>query len=74
MATFTRFHTARKQYRCIGSGIDTCRRTIEPGDRYARVVATPDHDGMGNERWWRLRECLPCAAFYGHPDPAAVTS
>jgi hypothetical protein len=38
-----------------------CHAKIEPGTRYLEHVASPDHDDLGNEGWWRLAECIPCA-------------
>lgn len=72
MATFETFHTSRKVRRCESERGGDCTRQIEPGQRYCLSVLTPNHDGLGNEGWWRMRLCAPCATFYGHKDSAMV--
>lgn len=51
--------TARKHHKC------PCLRTIKPGERYLVHVASPNHDDLGNERWWRVPECGACARQSG---------
>ena len=65
----TTARTSRKQRAC-----SRCFREIKPGDVYAEHVASPDHDGMGNQKWWRIAECLPCCATCGRPVAKAVSA
>lgn len=39
-------------------------RPIQPGDQYVEHVASPQHDVLGNTKWWRSAECLGCATLY----------
>ena len=50
--------TSRKFHRC-----ERCNARIEPGDRYLFSVASPDHDDLGNTKWWPLAECRECAVL-----------
>lgn len=52
----TTVRKARKTHYC-----SRCHGRIEPGTRYLEHVASPHHDDLGNEGWWRLAECIPCA-------------
>jgi hypothetical protein len=52
--------TARKWYSC-----PSCGHSILPGDKYLEQVVSPWHDDLGNDRWWRIPECLLCATRYG---------
>lgn len=54
--------TARKPHRC-----SRCSHRIKPGDRYLSHTASPQHDGLGNEGWWRLPECAGCAEICRRP-------
>lgn len=50
---------------------------IAPGDRYVEMVASPNHDDLGNTHWWRLDECVPCWRWRTErpePDPTEVTA
>lgn len=51
---------ARRRYRCY-----RCLDWIEVGDRYLRMVLSPDHDGMGYPGWWSDTECRKCAKVFG---------
>lgn len=51
---------ARRTHLC-----DSCRRTVEVGDRYLEFVYSPDHDDVGNTRWARYAECRGCATDCG---------
>lgn len=44
---------------------DSCKGSIKVGDRYLEHVASPEHEDLGNPRWWRSRECEECARRYG---------
>lgn len=55
--------TSRKLRRCDGFQPE-CSGPIEVGDTYVMAKAPPDHDGLGNQGWWVLRFCVPCAEFY----------
>lgn len=65
----TEARTARKPHHCSTS-TRRCMGRIQPGERYLLHVASPNHDGMGNEGWWPIAECAPCAELYGRPVPA----
>jgi hypothetical protein len=53
-------HTARKGRPC---GVDTCTRSIEPGQRYLRHVAFPGDEGYEEgTRPWVIEECAACCA------------
>lgn len=56
----TTARTARKPHRCM-----TALCHIHPGDRYLEMVASPDHDDLGNLGWMRSAECANCAHRYG---------
>jgi hypothetical protein len=47
-------------HRTGAGAYDMGNRAIQPGQLYAEHVASPDHDGMGNQRWWRMIECSDC--------------
>jgi hypothetical protein len=51
--------TARRVHWC------SCGCAIAKGERYLEHVASPWHPDLGNDRWWRLHECLSCAERYG---------
>lgn len=51
---------------------DECHGVIAPGDRYRDLAASPHHDDLGNEGWWRLKDCAACSARRGKPIPAAA--
>lgn len=59
---WARVRTARKDYHC-----DNCRAYfgIKKGEEYVESTIAPDHDDIGNETWWRMRECDDCAERYG---------
>lgn len=66
---WTRAHKARKQHFCSTRTVH-CTGVIKPGERYLAHTASPQHDDLGNEGWWHLAECAPCAETYGRPiDP-----
>lgn len=75
MATIYNWRTARKGRRCAGRAYDTCRRYINPGERYVMSVLTPGDGDVGNIGWWHSPLCNPCAGFYlgPPPDPKAAT-
>ena len=52
---------------------DDCRERIKPGTIYRNVVASPDHDDLGNGGWWRASICRECDRRYDRLDgwPAA---
>lgn len=54
--------TANKTHYC------DCGKVIMPGDRYIDMVASPDHEDLGNTHWWRIKECSVCATRYGRDD------
>ena len=58
--------TARKERIC------SCRRTIKPGTQYLEHVISPQHDDLGNERWWRAAECSVCAVDSGRAELLAA--
>lgn len=63
---------SRRWRRC-----DRCGDGIQRGDRYVHSVASPQHDDLGNTKWWRLTECEPCARACGRGhlfDPAPAPS
>ena len=64
----TEARTARKRHWCQTESV-RCTIAIKPGDRYLTHVASPNHDGMGNEGWWPIAECAGCAELYGRPIP-----
>lgn len=49
---------------------------IAQGERYLSSVASPDHDDLNNNTWWRLDECRACCEQYGRwpTESAEVTS
>jgi hypothetical protein len=51
---------ARKPRTCTG-----CDDRIPVGDAYLAQVCSPNHDGLGNEKWWQVDECASCANRYG---------
>lgn len=51
---------ARKRHACTA-----CTHAILPGDSYLEHVASPYHDDLGNDHWWRLCECRDCGERYG---------
>jgi hypothetical protein len=51
---------ARKAHRC-----PTCRSTIPIGATYLEHVASPNHEDLGHQYWWRLPECAACAEMCG---------
>lgn len=53
---------ARKSQLCAHSCL------IWPGEVYLEHVAAPDHDGIGNTKWWRTVECATDARRYGRGD------
>jgi hypothetical protein len=55
---------ACKRHVCGGVPFPECTGVIEPGDLYGLSVASPQHDDYGNERWWVMKSCLPCARHY----------
>lgn len=57
--TRTTRRRARKAHRC------GCGNRIRPGELYLEHVASPQHEDLGNTRWWRLPECSECAERYG---------
>ena len=57
--------TARIWRRC------GCGNSIAPGDRYVESWASPDHEDLGNQHWWRLDECSDCATRYGRMTESA---
>lgn len=62
---------SRRLRYCENVGCQT--RVIAVGDRYLEAVASPDHDGLGNVKWWRITECEPCArARGGWPESEAA--
>lgn len=53
--------TARKRHRCEDTACG--QRDIEPGTRYVELKLPPGGE-MGNEHWWRMRVCVPCASKF----------
>jgi hypothetical protein len=51
---------AQKRYRCESERITPCAGYIEPGQRYVAMELPPGSE-IGNQGWWRLKVCLPCA-------------
>lgn len=51
---------ALKRHHC-----DTCTGAIEKAEPYLEHVISPNHDGLGNPKWWRMRECEDCARRAG---------
>jgi hypothetical protein len=58
----TTSRTARKRRAC------DCGHSIVPGEPYLEHVASPHHQDLGNEHWWRLAECQACATRHGRGD------
>lgn len=58
---------ARKPHQC-----ERCLGAIEPGALYLESVASPGHDDLDNQTWWRLAECADCATRCGRPLQASV--
>ncbi len=58
---------ARRFYGCMTKAAPWCTG-IRAGDRHWVHVLPPGSD-IGNERWWRSRECAACADWYGRPIP-----
>jgi hypothetical protein len=58
----TQSRTARKPHTC-----SRCHTQIQPGTRYLAAAASPNHDDLGNEGWWRIAECATCAKTCGRP-------
>ena len=57
--TRTIARTARKIHHCAD-----CGGRISPGERYLSHVASPNDPDVGNETWWRMKECARCATRY----------
>jgi hypothetical protein len=55
--------TARKNYQCESERGGPCAGRIEPKQRYVAMELPPFSD-VGNESWWRMKVCLPCATGY----------
>lgn len=54
---------------------DTCRTRIDRGEDYLEHVCSPNHDGLGNTKWWRIYECENCARIAGRTlmlNPAVI--
>jgi hypothetical protein len=51
--------TARRKWRCE-SKREGCAGRIQPGDQYVLAELPPGSD-IGNDRWWRMPVCSPCA-------------
>ena len=39
---------------------DVCKDTIKKGESYLEMVASPYHDDLNNNGWWRLHCCKDC--------------
>lgn len=61
MTTFGRTQIARRPHTCAW-----CNEEIRPGQRYERVVGTPDEDGAG-DRWVALKHHIPVACPLANP-------
>jgi hypothetical protein len=56
--------TARKRHRCESSA-ERCKvRFIEPGERYIEMTLPSRNAEVGNDGWWRVKACLPCASWF----------
>lgn len=55
--------TARRQHRCQSERGGPCADVIEPKQRYVAMELPPNSD-TGNEGWWRMKVCMPCANGY----------
>lgn len=58
----TTVRRAKRAYPCE-TGHPYC--SIHRGEIYLEHVASPDHDGLGNDCWWTIRECEGCAKERG---------
>lgn len=57
---WTKVRTARKSVLC-----ECCEsRRIEPGEQYLESVISPWHEEVGNQTWWRMKECRECLDRY----------
>lgn len=56
----TTVRRAHKPHRC---SYDHCR--IRAGALYLEHVYSPQHDDLGNGKWWRSRQCQNCAQALG---------
>lgn len=58
--TKTRVRKARIAHVCDDGWGPAERHYINPGDTYAEHVCSPNDPDIGNERWWRVKECVAC--------------
>lgn len=58
---FVTYHHYRSGWRIYCSN---CRVEFQVGQVYARLVAPPNHDDLGNTSWWVTHLCLDCDAPY----------
>jgi hypothetical protein len=65
MSTAVRVVRARKNHRCPNYCDNGKPGTIQPGQLYLRHVAFPGDSDIGNEGFWVLPECRPCAEERG---------
>lgn len=63
MIRSTPHRRSRRVRRCT-----TCTGRIPAGSPYLELVASPNHEDLGNQSWWRLAECKPCAVAMGRGD------
>lgn len=61
--TRTTLRTSRRDRTCA-----MCLGGIRKGDRYLEHVASPGHDHLGTDHWWRAAECGSCAERHGRSD------
>lgn len=64
--------TARIAFRCQEYPGCRGRRLVQPGEKYARLVAFPGHDAVSGTRPWVLRLCEACATQYGKAMPPTM--
>ncbi len=63
---------ARRDYCCM-TGNAACTG-VQAGERHWVHTLPPHDNDIGNEGWWRGRECAACASLYGRPLPEAVSA
>lgn len=66
MATTAWTVTARKAFRCYAY---PCEHVIQPGEEYARHVAFPWDNDIGNQGFWVMRVCRDCETKYRSMPP-----
>lgn len=74
MSTIAHTVTARKSFRCDAFDDGGKIHVVQPGEQYARHVAFPHDNDLGNAGFWVLRICESCQTRYDRPMPPRRTS